>query len=52
MISLGEEDVEDILLMVSCLRAQMAARSIRSLEHRAGLRKMTLKDINLQRVNH
>jgi hypothetical protein len=52
MISLGEENVEDVLLMVSRLRAQMAARSIRSQERRAGLDKTTLKDINLQRVNH
>jgi hypothetical protein len=46
MISLGEEHVEDVLLMVSRLRAQMTARFIRSQAHRAGLDKMTLKDIN------
>ena len=46
MISLGDENVEDILLMVSRLRAQMAARSIRSQARREGLNKMTLKDIN------
>ena len=46
MINLGDENVEDILLMVSRLRAQMAARSIRSQARREGLNKMTLKDIN------
>ena len=30
MISLGDEGVQDVLLMVSRLRAQIAARSIRS----------------------
>jgi hypothetical protein len=46
MINLGDENVEDILLMVSRLRAQMAARSIRSQARREGLNKMTMKDIN------
>jgi antitoxin (DNA-binding transcriptional repressor) of toxin-antitoxin stability system len=46
MISLDEENIEDILLMVSRLRAQMAARSIRSQARREGLDKMNLKDIN------
>ena len=46
MINLGDENVEDILLMVSRLRAQMATRSIRSQARREGLNKMTLKDIN------
>ena len=46
MIHLGDENVQDILLMVSRLRAQMAARSIRSQARRDGLDKMTLKDIN------
>jgi hypothetical protein len=46
MINLGDENVEDILLMVSHLRAQMAARSIRSQARHDGLNKMTLKDIN------
>ena len=46
MINLGDENVEDILLMVSRLRAQMAARSIRSQARREGINKMTLKDIN------
>jgi len=46
MINLGDENVQDILLMVSRLRAQMAARSIRSQSRRDGLDKMTVKDIN------
>jgi hypothetical protein len=46
MINLGDENVQDILLMVSRLRAQMAARAIRSQARRDGLDKMTLKDIN------
>lgn len=46
MINLDDENVQDILLMVSRLRAQMAARSIRSQARRDGLDKMTLKDMN------
>jgi len=46
MINLVDENVEAIMLMVSRLRAQMAARSIRSQARREGLNKMTLKDIN------
>jgi hypothetical protein len=47
MINLAEgEDVQDILLMVSRLRAQMAVRAIRSQARRDGLDKMTNKDIN------
>jgi hypothetical protein len=46
MISLGEKNVEDVLLMVSRLPAQMAASSIRNQTRQAGLDKMTLKDIN------
>ena len=46
MISLGDENVQDILLMVSRLRAQMAVRSIRSQARKAGLDTMTLKDVN------
>jgi len=47
MINLSHENVEDILLMVSRLRAQMAARAIRSQARREGLNKLTPKDINL-----
>jgi len=47
MIHLTEgDDVEDILIMVSRLRAQMAVRAIRSQARREGLDKMTDKDIN------
>lgn len=46
MINLDDENIQDILLMVSRLRAQMAARSIRSQARREGLDKMALKDVN------
>ena len=47
MIDLGESDnVEDILLMVSRLRAQMAARAIRSQARRSGLDKMPAEEID------
>ena len=47
MINLNEgEDVQDILLMVSRLRAQMAVRAIRSEARKNRLDKMTLKDVN------
>ena len=46
MINLGDEDVQEVLLMVSRLRAQMAARSIRSQARREKLEKMSLKDVN------
>lgn len=48
MINLNEgEDVQDILLMVSRLRAQMAVRAIRSQARKNSLDKMTLNDINV-----
>jgi len=47
MVNLNDsEDVQDILLLVSRLKAQMAVRSIRSQARKQGLDKMTLKDIN------
>jgi len=47
MINLAEEDdLQDILLMVSRLRAQMAVRAIRSQARRQGLDKMTDKEVN------
>ena len=46
MINLDDENIQDILLMVSRLRAQMAARSIRSKARRDGLDKMSLRDVN------
>jgi hypothetical protein len=42
----GSEDMDDILLMVSRLRAQMAARAIRSQARRDGLDKMSDEQIN------
>ena len=47
MINLAEgDDVQDVLLMVSRLRAQMAVRAIRSQSRRRGLDKMTDKEVN------
>jgi hypothetical protein len=47
MVNLNDsEDVQDILLLVSRLKAQMAVRSIRSQARKEGLDKMTLKDVN------
>jgi hypothetical protein len=47
MINLNEsEDIQDILLLVSRLKAQMAVRAIRSQARKDGLDKMTLKDVN------
>ena len=46
MINLGDEDVQEILLMISRMRAQMAARSIRSQARQEKLDKMSLKNFN------
>jgi hypothetical protein len=47
MINLNDsENIQDTLLMVSRLKAQMAVRSIRSQAHKEGKDKMTLKDVN------
>jgi hypothetical protein len=47
MIDISESDsIDDILLMVSRLRAQMAVRSIRSQARRDGLEQMDEKQIN------
>jgi PHD/YefM family antitoxin component YafN of YafNO toxin-antitoxin module len=47
MIDLSEnENMDDILLIVSRLRAQMAARSIRSQARRDGLDKMDAEQID------
>ncbi len=46
MINLGDENVQDTLLMVSRLQAQMAARSIWSQARSDKLDKMSVKDIN------
>lgn len=42
----GDENVGEVLLMVSRLRAQMAIHSIREQAHKNNLDKMTGKDIN------
>jgi hypothetical protein len=42
----GNENVEDILLMVSRLRAQMALRAIRSQARRDGLDKLTDEQVD------
>ncbi len=46
MIDLGDEDIQDVLLMLSRLRAQMAARSIRRQARQDGLNNVRMKDIN------
>lgn len=46
MISLDDENFQDTLLLVSKMRAQMAANAIRSKARRDGLNKMTLKEVN------
>jgi hypothetical protein len=46
MISLDDENVQDALLMVSRMRAQIATRAIRGQAHRTGLNGMTLKEVN------
>jgi hypothetical protein len=42
----GGENMDDILLMVSRLRAQMAARAIRSQARRDGLDKLGAKQVD------
>jgi len=47
MINLAEgEDIQEILLMVSRLRAQMAVRAIRSQARKDGLDRMTEQEID------
>ncbi|MFZ5821216.1 MAG: type II toxin-antitoxin system Phd/YefM family antitoxin [Chloroflexota bacterium] len=47
MINLAEgEDIQEILLMVSRLRAQMAVRAIRSQARKDGLDRMTDQEID------
>jgi hypothetical protein len=43
MTSLDDENAQDTLLMVSCMRAQIAARAICSQVCRDGANRMTLK---------
>jgi len=42
----GSEDMDDILLLVSRVRAQMAARAIRSQARRDGLDKLSNEDVD------
>lgn len=46
MISLDDENIQDILLLASRLRAQMAAHSIRNQARKNGMDKTTLKEVN------
>src|SRR6266508_4521318 len=45
MIDLGDEDIQDVFLMLSRLHAQMAARSIRGQARQDGLNNVSMKDI-------
>ncbi len=46
MINLNDENTQDILLLASRLRAQMATLSIRNQAHKGGMDKTTLKEVN------
>jgi len=46
MICLDGTNVQDALLTVSQMRAQMAARAIRSQARKDGLNEMSLKEVN------
>ena len=46
MINLNDENTQDILLLASRLRAQMAALSIRNQARKDGIDKTTLKEVN------
>ncbi len=46
MISLDDIDVQDTMLIVSRLRAQMATLSIRTKAREGGMDKTTLKEVN------
>ena len=46
MISLADENIQDVLLQVSRFRAQMATQAIRSQSKIDGLNKMNLREIN------
>ena len=46
MVGLYGEEMQDIVLLVSRLRSQLAVRTIRNRAHREGLDKMSLRDIN------
>jgi hypothetical protein len=46
MFDFSDENAQDTLLLVSRLRAQIAALSIRNQAHKDGLDKITLKEVN------
>ena len=46
MIGLDDENFQDILLIGSRVRAQLAARAIRNKARRDGLDRITLKEVN------
>lgn len=46
MINLGDENAQELLLLVSRLRAQIAALSIRNQARKDGIDKTTLKEVN------
>ena len=47
MINLGNANTQDILLLTSRLRAQMATLSIRNQARKDGMDKTTLKEVNV-----
>ena len=46
MINLNDENAQELLLLVSRLRAQIAALSIRNQARKDGIDKTTLKEVN------
>jgi hypothetical protein len=46
MVSLADENIQDVLLFVSRFRAKMGTQSIRSQSKMDGSNKMTLREIN------
>ena len=46
MISLDDENTQDIMLLISRLHVQKAVSSIRSQARKDGLNKMSLKEVN------
>jgi len=46
LVGLYDEDIQDIMLLVSRLRARMATLSIRNQARKAGMNRTTLKEVN------
>ena len=46
IVSLADENIQDVLLLVSRFRGQMATQSIRNQSKMDGLNKMSLREIN------